>query len=294
MTTDLQVVDIEAHGSGPPRLLIEIPHAADRRSHFDAVREYLKSELPPDLVDFFFVNTDVGATAVAREVAGSLAASGVATRIVRCLVPRTFVDCNRELSVGPDVRTDDGLTPAIPVYVAHPDDREWLASLHRRYHSVVSAGYDEVCGSETGGRAITLHTYAPRTVNLGQIRGDIVSALHAAYEPETYSQWTLRPEIDLISETPEGEALTDASWLRSVREAYESAGCEVEENGAYRLIPGTMGRVYAERHRGRVLCVELRRDLLADPFEPFAEMTISTEKARHLAGPLAASFLATI
>ena len=36
---------------------------------------------------------------------------------------------------------------------------------------------------------------------------------------------------------------------------------------------------------GRALCVEVRRDLLADPFEPFAQMTIGTAKVDRLVAP---------
>jgi hypothetical protein len=36
---------------------------------------------------------------------------------------------------------------------------------------------------------------------------------------------------------------------------------------------------------GRALCVEVRRDLLADPFVPFAQMTIGAAKVDRLVGP---------
>lgn len=297
---DLQIVDVEdvRPEDGPderPQLLIEVPHAADTSEHFDAVRSRLRSDLPDRLEEFFFVNTDVGTTAVAQEVAGLLAERGVATRIVRCLVPRTFVDCNRDLSVGPDVRTDDGLTPAIPGYVDDVADRAWLDTLHQRYHEVVSAAMAEIVGGGDGeppGHCINLHTYAPRTVNLGPIRDDIVTAMRRAYEPGVYEDWPMRPQVDLITETPEGVRLGDEDWLRRVRGEYEAIGVSVEENGAYRLIPDTMGRIYAERYPGRLLCVEIRRDLLADPYDPFVEMKISAEKALRMAGPLAASYRA--
>lgn len=294
--TGIQLVDIQTHGpEGQPQLLIEIPHAADSFEQFEAVHSRLQSDLPDRLEEFFFVNTDIGTTAVAQALAGLLAKRGVTTRIVRCLVPRTFVDCNRDLSVGPDVRTDDGLTPAIPGYVHDLADRAWLGTLHRRYHEIVSAAYAEIVGGGddgSPGHCINLHTYAPRTVNLGVIRDDIVTALRRAYEPDVYGDWPLRPEVDLITETPEGVRLGDEDWLRRVRDEYEAIGVSVEENGAYRLIPDTMGRIYAERHPGRLLCVEIRRDLLADPYDPFAEMNISAERALRMAGPLAAAYRA--
>jgi hypothetical protein len=42
---------------------------------------------------------------------------------------------------------------------------------------------------------------------------------------------------------------------------------------------------------GYVLCLEVRRDLLADPFEPFAEMRIGATQVARLARPLAAALL---
>ena len=43
------------------------------------------------------------------------------------------------------------------------------------------------------------------------------------------------------------------------------------------------------RRPGRTLCLEVRRDLLADPFEPFAEMHIGPTLVGRLAGPIAAA-----
>ena len=42
---------------------------------------------------------------------------------------------------------------------------------------------------------------------------------------------------------------------------------------------------------GRALCVEVRRDLLADPFEPFAEMQIGPAKVARLAVPFVNAIL---
>jgi hypothetical protein len=38
-----------------------------------------------------------------------------------------------------------------------------------------------------------------------------------------------------------------------------------------------------QAHPGRTACIEVRRDLLAAPFEPFAEMTIGRDKVDRLA-----------
>jgi hypothetical protein len=46
---------------------------------------------------------------------------------------------------------------------------------------------------------------------------------------------------------------------------------------------------YVVQRPGRALCLEVRRDLLADPFEPFAQMRIGAEKVERLAEPLSSA-----
>ncbi len=138
------VVEIElvtargASREAPPGVLIEVPHGATRRRHFVATRNRLAGELPEDLERFFYVNTDVGSIECARWVArmvtspasyaeledlgggrGSGSGPGAigSVLIVRGLVARTFVDCNRVILGGPTSRLRDGLTPALPDYV---------------------------------------------------------------------------------------------------------------------------------------------------------------------------------
>ena len=66
------VVDVEivrgarARPDAPPDLLVEVPHGADRRAHYDALRARLRGDLPADLHAFFHVNTDVGAWQLGR------------------------------------------------------------------------------------------------------------------------------------------------------------------------------------------------------------------------------------
>ena len=66
-------------------------------------------------------------------------------------------------------------------------------------------------------------------------------------------------------------------------------GLTVADGQTYPLHPSTMAYEYVQAHPGRGLCIEVRRDLLADPFEPFAQMRISPEKVDRLAVPLAAA-----
>src|SRR5690606_36693325 len=56
----------EAPPAAVPDLLVEVPHGADLRAHYDALRARLVGELPADLHCFFHINTDVGAWAYGR------------------------------------------------------------------------------------------------------------------------------------------------------------------------------------------------------------------------------------
>ncbi len=84
----------------PPDLLLEVPHGATRAAHFDALRADLVGAYADDLRDFFFVNTDVGAPELAQRIAERFVAADPTRTavVVRCLVPRTFVDCNRVIA----------------------------------------------------------------------------------------------------------------------------------------------------------------------------------------------------
>ena len=118
-----------------------------------------------------------------------------------------------------------------------------------------------------------IHTYAPRSVDVTVDR-DIVKNLRAAWAPGTEERWPLRPEIDLITKTVEGTRLCHDRLVESVRDSLIEAAFGVEEGRTYPLHPGTTGYLLAARHAPRVLCFEVRRDLLAEPWDPFAEMRI--------------------
>jgi hypothetical protein len=297
-----------------PSLLIELPHGATRRKHFDAVRRRLSGSLPADLEEFFYVNTDVGAPECAAQIAsllldplGSSALRGLlepelraavartpkrGVLIVRSLVPRTFIDCNRTL----DDLTDDGraagMTAAVPAYVRRPEDVETLLALWRSYQEVANRAYAQVCG--TGGVALILHTYAPRAVDIEQVDEQIVPALRRAYEPEVYAGWPVRPEVDVISENPEGRVLAPPGAVEALRRYYGRIGIPVAENVSYRLHPASMGHRHAVRYPGQVLCLELSRACLAEPFTPFEEMHVSEKKAARMALPIAAALLSEL
>ena len=56
---DVETVAGDGLVAAGPRLLIELPHGATRYAHFERLRARLKSPLPEELRQFFFVNTDV-------------------------------------------------------------------------------------------------------------------------------------------------------------------------------------------------------------------------------------------
>lgn len=278
----------------PPDLLIEVPHGATEQRHYDALRGRLATPLPESLLDFFFVNTDVGAPECARALAQRITESAPGRTqsvvVLRCLVPRTFADCNRELGAGAAQLSRGGLTAAIPGYVTDEADVRLLAGLHERYQEAAEREYERVCGGG-GGTAILFHTYAPRSIEL-EVDADVGRALRAAYAPDRSESWPLRPDVDLITETPEGQYLAPRRFVEAVRAGYERLGVTVGENETYRLYPGTTGHRHASRHPGRVLCIEISRARLGDPWEPFGPTRVSEARVRSMVGPLAEAWTA--
>ncbi len=195
------VADVEridgtgADPAAPPSLLVEIPHGADRRAHFDALRRRLVGDLPQDLHVFFHANTDVGAWDYGRRVAERVvaAAPGRSALVVRSLVPRTFIDTNRLEDAGEDL-AKSGLTAGIAPYVRDTADRALLVELHREYVRIVERAVELVCGG--GGFGLCPHTYGPRTMGIAKIDDTIVEELRRAHEPEAWAGWPLRPEIE--------------------------------------------------------------------------------------------------
>jgi hypothetical protein len=291
----------------PPAMLLEVPHGATRERHFEAIRRRLTSALPEDLREFFFVNTDVGAPECAARVARSIVTPSSDRRlrkllgeaaerilpgrarsvlIVRSLVPRTFIDCNRLL----DSESGDAeMTAAVPDYVQTEADLATLRALYDAYHTVATEAYRRVCGS--GGTAIQLHTYAPRSIRIDRIDANIVDALRRAYAPEQYERWERRPEVDIISRSSDGRSLAPTNLVGAIRECFARIGVETAENATYHLHPATTGHRYSVAYPGRILCIEISRDRLADPFTPFEEMTIGTQKLAEMSAPLAAACL---
>ena len=276
-----------------PDLVIEIPHGATRRAHFDALRAQLRgTAFPDDLIDFFFVNTDVGAPEAAIALADHVirAEPVRSVRILRCLIPRTFIDCNRVIdeSSQPTTQQKGGMTPGVVRYVTEPEDFALLFAKYSQYRATVTTTLEAVCNA--GGTAVMLHSYAPRTVDV-QVDEKIVQSLHAAYAPDVEKTWPLRAEVDLITKTPEGALLADAELVRLTREAFERAGLSVTESGTYPLHPSSLAHVFASKWPKQVLCLELRRDLLVEQFTPFNEMAADGAKCAKLAALLGNALL---
>ncbi len=268
-----------------PQVLLELPHGATEQEHFESLRARLRGGLPADLEAFFWVNTDIGSPEVAARLAASLAqprggAPAFAVEVLRCLIPRTFVDTNRVLAA----EVAGGMTSGLHSYVEDPADRRLLSELHGRYTARAEAAYQEVCGR--GGLALTLHTYAPRSVEVS-VDEDIVRALRAAYVPQVYRRWPRRPPVDLITRDATNRDLSPPGLAELVRTVYARRGITVESNHTYHLHPATQGFLHAERYPGRVLCLELNRGRLAAPFTPFLPSPISARKVSGMARPLA-------
>src|SRR6266545_4002525 len=96
---DATIIKHGARGSDAPDLVIEIPHGATRTEDFARLAARLASPLPRDLVDFFHVNTDAGAPELGLAIAERLVAAEPARTVwlLRCRIPRTFIDCNRRM-----------------------------------------------------------------------------------------------------------------------------------------------------------------------------------------------------
>jgi hypothetical protein len=272
---------------GRAAVLLEVPHGATGRADFDAVARRLAGPFPAELEAYFHVNTDEGAPELAAAVARRLGDAGIPALVVRCRIPRTFVDANRV--VAGEVAA--GMTAGIPPYVTAAADRALLLDLHAAYQARADAAYEEVCAA--GGLAVALHTYAPRSVEVG-VDAEIVPALRAAYRPSRYRGWSRRPAVDLITRTPAGESWAPRGLAERLRESLAPLSIEVGENATYALHPATTAHARSRRWPGRILCLEVRRDLLGSPWLPFEESRIGPRKTDRFARALAAALAAAL
>jgi hypothetical protein len=177
------------------------------------------------------------------------------------------------------------VTPGLMPWITAPEDRALLRARYDAYVAAVGAAAD---GLSPGGAMLLLHSYAPRTVDV-EVDAQIVESLHRAYRPEVEPTWPLRPAVDVIGRGPDGASLAPAPVASALRSELGALDIAVADSATYPLHPSTLAWHHVMRRPGRVLCLEIRRDLLVDPFDPFVEMRIAEEKVARLAGPLTAA-----
>ncbi len=265
-----------------PRLVVEVPHGADELAHYRACEAQLRGTLPLDLHHFFLANTDVGAWALGVAAAEHFVAQHPteAALLIRCLVPRTLIDCNREL----DARVPGGMSRGLPVYITDPDDEQYLLGLHAQYVALTDRAFAGL--EKADGLALVPHTYAPRTVDIATVELDIVDRMHAAWAPGVAETWPLRPEVDLITETPEGQYMAPPGIGAALTAALAQQGLTAVEGGTYTLHPATRGATLSAHHPGRLLCLEVRRDLIVTQWTPFSPMVCDPVAVQRIAEPL--------
>ncbi len=268
-------------------LVIEIPHGATRTQHFEALRAKLVGPFPDDLVDFFHVNTDVGAPEVGLQLAADYvqAHSNRSVEVLVCQIPRTFIDTNRVVddNTVPTTSTATGMTPGVVSYVREASDLALLIDLAKQYQRACEAALLPTLSA--GGRAVMLHTYAPRSVDV-VVDENIVTRLREAYSPEQVQRWPLRPPVDAITTTPDGVQCCDPAWIARLQQAVSDDDLTMAVSGTYGLHPSTAAYVWATRFMGQTLCVELRRDLVVEEFMPFAQMQTNTLAVERFASLL--------
>jgi predicted N-formylglutamate amidohydrolase len=266
-------------------LVIEVPHGATTTADFTALAAQLTSPLPDDLIAFFHVNTDAGAPELALATARRLVADQPArsVAVLRCRIPRTFIDCNRRIDASPAELRAGKVTPGVMPWITTAEDRALLCAAYDRYVGAVRDAAGEL---GPGGAMLLLHSYAPRSVDV-EVDLQIVARLRRAYQPDREPTWPLRPEVDVIGRALDGTSHAPAAVVDALRGELASLGIAVADSATYPLHPTTLAWDHVMARPGRALCVEVRRDLLADRFEPFVELRIGGAQVERLAAPLA-------
>jgi hypothetical protein len=168
-------------------------------------------------------------------------------------------------------------------WVLDDADRRLLLARHAAYTDLVARAAAAVLPR---GRALMVHTYAPRTVDVA-VDDRIVASLHDAYRPEVVERWPLRAPVDLITQTPDGAFLADAGLVARARAGLASLGIAVAENEAYGLHPSTSAAALARGSRARRSAS--RCGATSCGASPFLEMTTDPDAVDRLAAPFAAA-----
>jgi len=292
------VVDVEvirgnaAVADSTPCLLVEVPHGADERQHYDRLQARMKGSLPADLHAYFHINTDVGAWACGRAVALRLVEERPdrSVLILRSLIPRTFIDCNRPATKGTADAVDVAapkvaLSAGIPPYIRDPDDLALLQQLHGQYVDVAAAAFAAVCGQ--GGLALVPHTYGPRSMGIPAVDDDIVKNLRWACEPERVVTWPLRADIDLLTRDGTGRELSPPGMEAELLQAFGAAGFAARANDTYYVHESSLAWTWSTTYPGQLMALEVRRDLLVPEWRPFEETFADPAKTARVADVLA-------
>lgn len=287
-----EIVDVEvlrgrdAGQNDVPAFLVEVPHGADERRHYDRLRSRLVGALPDELHAFFHLNTDVGAWSYGRRVAERLVAlqptrSAV---VVRSLIPRTFIDCNRPATKAGGDLAQGGLSAGIPSYVRDERDVALLTDLHRQYVDVAAAAFAAVCGG--GGLALVPHTYGPRSLGIKAVDDDIVKNIKWACEPEREATWPLRADVDLLTRDGQARELSPPGMEQALLEAFGAAGFSTKANDTYYVHESSLAHTWSTTYPGQLMCLEVRRDVLVPQWRPFEETTAAPTKVERVADVL--------
>lgn len=274
-----------ARADQAPDLFVEVPHGATSTADFEAFAAEFEAPLPDGLVDFFHVNTDAGAFELAVATAEQLVAAFTdrSVLIVRSRIPRTFIDCNRRIDADSAAFVTGGVTPGTMPWVTAAADR---ARLRSRYDAYLATVRNAVEALHPGAATLLLHTFAPRTVGV-EVDADIVANLRRAYEPDVVETWPLRPELDVISRDASGRSHAPQHVVDALRSSFGELGWAVGDSETYPMHESSLAWDHVQARPDRVLCLEVRRDLLADPFDPFVEMHIGPSKVSPIAQRLA-------
>lgn len=203
--------------------------------------------------------------------------------MVRSRIPRSFVDCNRRLEVDPAAFREGRVTPGLMPWITDARDLALLQERHAAWVRVVRACRDRLTSR---GGMLLLHTYAPREVDV-QVDLDIVARLRAAWAPGTAGTWPLRPELDVIHRTLEGASTVTPGLMADLAALAGARGWTLGDSHCYPMHPSTLAWDHVMALPDRTLCLEVRRDLLTAPFDPFVQMTIDREAVDGLATDLA-------
>ena len=141
--------------------------------------------------------------------------------------------------------------------------------------------------ADADGFALVPHTYAPRTVGIDRVDHDIVDRLRAAWAPGVAETWPLRHPVDLITRDGAGARLCPEGAAEALTAAYGALDIEAAENGTYWLHPATRAALLSSRYPGRLLCLELRRDLVVQRWTPLQPLTVDPAAPAAWARPSA-------